>query len=260
MVTTSLLRSAYVFLLLALVSLAAIAQPQPTTNEATDLIGKMDSLLWSTRNQGRFAMTIETEYWRRELELDVWMHRPDNTFIRVLSPRKERGVGSLRLGSEMWNYIPNIDRVIKVPPSMMLQPWMGSDLSNDDLVKQSSIVTDYSHDLVESEGSGNGDIVKIVSTPNSDAAVVWGRIESWIHSENGIPERQLYFDDAGEEVRELNFSEVELMDGREIPTRWVLRPFDDENRLTIFEIVSIKFDHDIDPAIFTQRNLRSQDI
>ncbi len=243
---------------LLIISSGLAAQSPQSEPAAESLIASMDSLLWSTTNQGNFTMRIETQYWQRQLQLDVWMERPDKTFIRVLSPRKERGIGSLRLGSEMWNYIPNIDRVVKIPPSMMLQPWMGSDLSNDDLVKESSLVTDYSHSLGEDAVAGSAGVFHVISIPNPDAAVVWGRIESWIYASTGIPERQLYFNDAGEDVREILFSEVRMMDGRDIPTRWILRPTDEENKRTVLDIDRIEFDRAIDASIFTQRNLRSQ--
>lgn len=248
----------FLITLLSLLPVPGVAQSELESTSAEELIARMDSLLWSTTSQGRFRMSIETQYWQRELELDVWMHRPDKTFIRVLSPRKERGIGSLRLGDEMWNYIPNIDRVVKIPPSMMLQPWMGSDLSNDDLVKQSSLVRDYEHVVAEDSAAGGGEILHIISTPNEDAAVVWGRIESWIQVDSGIPTRQVYYDDIGGRVREIEFSDVSEMDGRTLPTRWTLRPTDEPDKRTVFLIDQIEFDREIEPGIFTQRNLRSQ--
>ncbi|WP_020405229.1 outer membrane lipoprotein-sorting protein [Hahella ganghwensis] len=238
--------------------------------EAKAVIARMEALLWSDTNQGRFVMTIETPYWSRTLELDVWMQRPDNTFIRVLSPKKERGIGSLRKGSQMWNYIPKIDRIVKIPPSMMLQPWMGSDFSNDDLVKQSSLINDYHHNLVEKAGEEiehteadndrvKGDVLHIVSTPKPDAAVVWGKIESWVHGDTGIPVKQVYFDDAGKAVRELTFGDVQSMDGRLMPTRWQMRPLDEDNKKTVVELKDITFDRPIDAAVFSDRNLRRTD-
>lgn len=220
------------------------------------MIGRMEDLLWSSSNHGRFEMLIETPYWQRTLSLDVKMQRPDRSFIRVLSPKKERGIGSLRLCSEMWNYIPKIDRVVKIPPSMMLQPWMGSDFSNDDLVKQSSLLNDYSHQL----GTENQDgLMHIVSTPKPNAAVVWGRVESWVEPDTGIPHRQLYFDEAGVAVRELSFKDVREMDGRRLPTLWQMRPLDDQGKRTQVLIRQIEFDRKLDSAWFTQRQLRAQD-
>lgn len=115
------------------------------------LVDRVDTLLWGKTLQGEFQMTITTPRWQRALDLRAWMERPRRSFIRVLAPAKEAGIGSLRIGSEMWNYLPNIERTIKIPPSMMLQPWMGSDFTNDDLVKQSSAVDDYTHRVLRTE-------------------------------------------------------------------------------------------------------------
>lgn len=240
--------------LLMLVGFSASAD-----DSASGLIAKMEALLWAKTNEGEISMIIETPYWKRALELRVWMNRPQATFIRVLSPKKEKGIGSLRKGSEMWNYIPKIDRVIKVPPSMMLQPWMGSDFSNDDLVKESSLLTDYTHRFDEFYSANTIGLVKIISTPKPDSAVVWGRIESWVDTGSGTPTKQLYFDESGTAIKELQFSEVQMMDGRSIPTLWVMQPLGEEGKRTKIKIKKMTFDRPMDKQIFTERNLRSLD-
>lgn len=244
-------RALLVCLLTAMAWLPAVAD-DPAANA---IIAAMDARLWSDTSQGKYTMTIQTPHWERTLELDVWMDRPRATFVRVLSPAKERGIGSLRIDTEMWNYIPRIDRIVKIPPSMMLQPWMGSDLSNDDLVKASSLVTDYIHRTEEIEDG----IAHIVSHPREEATVVWGRIESWIEAGTGIPHRQLYFDEQGKTVREMTFTDVAEMDGRTLPTRWVVQPLPAEGQKTVLTIESVQFDEPIDPAVFSERNLRNPD-
>ena len=113
-----------------------------------DILDRVERLLWGRTLQGDYEMTIQTPRWQRTLGLRVWMERPGRSFVRILSPAKEAGIGSLRIGAEMWNYLPNVERVIRIPPSMMLQPWMGSDFTNDDLVKESSILDDYTHKVL----------------------------------------------------------------------------------------------------------------
>jgi outer membrane lipoprotein-sorting protein len=113
---------------------AAVAQ-EPTGREIVDHIEK---LMWGKMMQGSMEMSVITPRWQRTLQLKVWLDRPERSFIRILSPAKEAGIGSLRIKSEMWNYLPNVERTIKIPPSMMLQPWMGSDFTNDDLVKKAA--------------------------------------------------------------------------------------------------------------------------
>lgn len=113
-----------------------------------DVIQRVETLLWGKTVQGQYEMTITTPRWQRVLGLRVWMDRPRRSFVRIVSPAKDAGIGSLRIGAEMSNYLPNVERVVKIPPSMMLQPWMGSDFTNDDLVKESSVLDDYAHRVV----------------------------------------------------------------------------------------------------------------
>ncbi|MCG8314358.1 MAG: outer membrane lipoprotein-sorting protein [Pseudomonadales bacterium] len=239
-----------------LLLLCALSQ-SVSAAEGEHVIAAMEDLMWSNTNKGTFEMLIKTEYWQRNLRMDVWMDRPEKTFIRVLSPKKEKGIGSLRLGSEMWNYIPKIDRIIKIPPSMMLQPWMGSDFSNDDLVKESSLKTDYTHVVAAiDEKSG---IAHIVSKPKPESAVVWGKIESWVYQKTGIPTRQLYFDESGAAVKEMTFSDIKTLGGRQIPTQWHMTKIGKEKQSTTTTIKQIEFDLPIDDSIFSERNLRSLD-
>ncbi|MBL3559054.1 MULTISPECIES: outer membrane lipoprotein-sorting protein [Marinobacter] len=133
------------------------------TPSAVSLVEGMEQTLWSDSNHGRHVMRIESEYWTRELQLEAWMDRPDHTLIRIHSPKKEAGVGSLRIGDAMWNYLPKVDRTIKIPPSMMLQPWMGSNFSNDDLVKESSFVDDYTHELAGVDDSGEVTVYRVAT-------------------------------------------------------------------------------------------------
>src|SRR3970282_2224608 len=142
------MRAAALLLASALVSGSpAIAQER----SARDILDRVETLLWGRTVQGEYEMTITTPRWQRTLALRAWMERPRRSFIRILAPAKEAGIGSLRIGAEMWNYLPNVERTIKIPPSMMMQPWMGSDFTNDDLVKQSSVVDDYAQRLLKTE-------------------------------------------------------------------------------------------------------------
>ncbi len=125
------------------------------------VVEHIEKLLWGKTSRGRYEMRIVTPHWQRTLKIDMWMQRPEKTFIRILSPAKEAGTGSLRIGNEMWNYIPKVERIIKIPPSMMLQPWMGSDFSNDDLVKEGSVTRDYTHRIVGREQQGNDSILVV---------------------------------------------------------------------------------------------------
>src|SRR3990167_7205387 len=172
-----------------------------------EIIERVERLLWGHTVQGEYEMRITTPRWQRTLVLRVWIERPRRSFVRILSPAKEAGIGSLRIGSEMCNYLPSVERVIKIPPSMMLQPWMGSDLTNDDLVKESSILDDYTHQVAGTTTVDGQEAYQVEATPKPQAAVVWGRVLYSVRKGDFMPLKQEYFSERGELVRLLSFSE-----------------------------------------------------
>ncbi|WP_323746855.1 outer membrane lipoprotein-sorting protein [Burkholderia pseudomultivorans] len=241
--------------------MAGIAMQSATTVRADEpdgraLVERVDTLLWGKTLQGEFDMTITTPRWQRTLALRAWMERPKRSFIRILAPAKEAGIGSLRIGAEMWNYLPNIERTIKIPPSMMLQPWMGSDFTNDDLVKQSSAVDDYTHRILRTEAVGGATVYIVESLPKPDAAVVWGKILYWIRQADDMPLREEYYNERNELVRVLTFSDVGPMGGRVIPKKWEMRPVNGSGHATVIVMRTAKYDQPIDTEIFTERNLQ----
>lgn len=223
---------------------------------AVALIEGMEQTLWSDSNHGRFTMRIETQYWARELELEAWMDRPERTLVRIHAPRKEAGIGSLRIDDAMWNYLPKVDRTIKIPPSMMLQPWMGSNFSNDDLVKESSFADDYSHEVVGSTEMDGMVVYQVVSTPRPEAPVVWSRLEFQIRADY-IPVAMTYYGERDTPVKEMSYTNVDTLGGRRIPTRWIMTDSDDRESRTIIEIQSIEFDVPLEGELFTLRRLRN---
>lgn len=240
----------------ALVLFAISARLFAATPSAVSLIEGMEQTLWSDRNHGRYVMRIESEYWTRELQLEAWMDRPDHTLIRIHSPKKEAGVGSLRIGDAMWNYLPKVDRTIKIPPSMMLQPWMGSNFSNDDLVKESSFIDDYTHELTEIDDSGQVPLYRVVSTPRPDAPVVWSQLEFEIRAD-AIPVSVAYYGERDQVVKRLTYDQIKTMGGRRIPTLWTMVDADNPESRTVIRIESIEFDVPLDEALFSLRRLRN---
>jgi outer membrane lipoprotein-sorting protein len=224
--------------------------------DARDIVDRVEVLIWGRTVQGDYEMTIITPRWQRTLQLRAWMDRPRRSFIRILEPAKEKGIGSLRIGAEMWNYLPNVERTIKIPPSMMLQPWMGSDLTNDDLVKSSSVIDDYTHRILREEVVAGAPAYVLELMPKPDAAVVWGKIIYWVRKGDFIPLKQEFYSERGDLVRTMTFSEVRPMAGRTIPTRWELRPADKPGNMTTFVVKSALYDQPIADEIFTQRNLQ----
>ena len=221
-----------------------------------DILDHVEKLLWGKTLQGSFEMSVITPRWQRTLQLKVWLDRPERSFIRILSPAKEAGIGSLRIKSEMWNYLPNVERIIKIPPSMMLQPWMGSDFTNDDLVKESSVVDDYTHKILSVDQEDGVAAYRVEAIPKPDAAVVWGKIVYRVRKADLIPLRYEYFSERGELIRTMSFSDVRAVGGHTIPTRWEMQPADKPGNKTVVVVKDAQYDRPLDAEIFTQRNLQ----
>lgn len=245
-------------LLAAAASAGALPRAWGQSSEGRDILDKVEKLLWGSTVQGDYEMTIATPRWQRTLVLKVWMDRPKRSFVRIVSPAKEAGIGSLRIGSEMWNYLPKVERIVKIPPSMMLQPWMGSDFTNDDLVKESSILDDYTHKVLGVVQEDGAEVIRIEAVPRPDAAVVWGRIVYWVRRADTIPLKQEFFSERGERVRVLSFSEVREVGGRVLPTRWEMRPDAKPGNVTTVVLKDAAFNQPVEDEVFSQRNLQKR--
>jgi len=154
----------------------------------------------------------------------------------------------------MWNYIPAIERTIKIPPSLMLQPWLGSDFTNDDLVKESSLVNDYTHKLLD---AAPGTYV-VEALPKPQAAVVWGKIVLTTRTDF-VPLKQEFFDEHGRLMRTLSYSDVRRHDGHDLPTHWEMKPADKPGKYTTILIKTAQYDRSMDGGLFSLRNLTRKD-
>lgn len=242
-----------IFIVLALLVPSAAYAGAPSGKE---IIEKMDRLLWGKTTVGLYEMTVTTPSWTRTLEMKAWESSREKTFIRILAPARERGNATLRRGVEMWNYLANVERVIKIPPSMMLQSWMGSDFTNDDLVKESSIVEDYDHTNLGEVALDGTAVFKVEAIPKEDAPVVWGKVMYWVRVEDSVPLREEFYSERGELIRVLRFSDVREMGGRTIPTRWEMTPVKRAGRKTVFRIKEMEFNSEIPAEVFTLRNMK----
>jgi outer membrane lipoprotein-sorting protein len=247
-----------IWLMVGLPLLFSVAAKDATEAvDAREVIRKMDLLMRGDSSFGSYRMTITDPDWERTLTLNAWELRTGKkTFIQILSPAKEAGIVTLKIDFEMWNYLPRVERIVKIPPSMMLQPWMGSDFTNDDLVKASSIVADYSHEILAEETISGHDAYKVELIPNPDAPVVWGRIFAWVRKSDSMPLRQEFFAEDGELIRVLRFDNIREVRGREVPTYWEMIPVGEKGRQTVMEVLDLEIDAEIDESIFTLRNLK----
>lgn len=222
-----------------------------TKETAEELLRRVDALYRADTGQSRIRMQIVTPNWERTLEMESWSEGQDNTFIRILAPRKDRGVSTLKLGNEMWNYFPKIDKVIKVPPSMMMSSWMGSDFTNDDLVKESSLADDY-----ETEREDRDGLIHLTLVPREKTVTVWGKIEIVVNAETLMPVEQSYYNERGEKVRVMSFLEPRDFNGVTLPSRMEMTPLNKEGYKTVIYYDELNLNVELDDDIFTMRNLK----
>ena len=234
-------------LICVLVSLPAFGQEV----DATELARIMDRLFRSDSSEGLMTMQVINPNYERTLEMKVWSLGMDYTLVRVLSPRKERGVSTLKRETEMWNYLPKIKKTIRIPPSMMMGSWMGSDFTNDDLMRESSWSQDYA---VSAEPVADG-VVTLVFIPKPEAAVTWQRVETRVDLERRLPLDSTYFDEKGRKVRLMTFEDVGDLGGRTIPRKMTLVPLLEEGRKTIVIYAEMAWDVPLETSFFSKSQL-----
>lgn len=201
-----------------------------------------------------FSMTVTTRRATRTMEMESWSEGDSRSFIRILYPEKDKGVTFLKMDNAMWQYIPRIEKIMKIPASMMLQSWMGSDFTNDDLVKESSITKDYNATLVEQ----TGEFYHVDLNPKADAPVVWGRIRMTVSADLFLPTVVTYFDENGEQVRTIEYLDVQPFGARQYPTRWVVTPTSPAKKghQTVIVVQHAVFDVPIDGSRFSKNALK----
>lgn len=246
-------------LILALASPVATADPETadadlSEQRAIKLIDEMEELYRGESSLATLTMSIETPQYSRTLRMEAKSMGVEDSFIRILDPRKDRGIATLKLDKEMWNYFPKISKVIKVPPSMMMGSWMGSDFTNDDLVQQTTLTEAYKLALEESE-----DEYRVTLRPKEQTITVWGRIDYVIDKDNLIPRAEIFYDDDDTMIRRLEFKQPKEFDGVLIPSVLEMTPLNKEGHKTVITYESLAFDtEDVSPDDFTLRNLQSR--
>lgn len=207
-------------------------------------------------SQGIIRMTIVRPDWSREITMKSWSKGNDYYLLLVMKPAREKGQVFLKRKNEMWNYIPSINRLVKIPPSMMMQSWMGSDFTNDDLLKESSIVQDYNHKIIGEEEIEGYDCYKIELLPKPEAPVVWGKIISWITKEEFMIMKSEYFDEDHYLVNTQKGSDVKLFGDRLLTAKMTMVPADKPENSTILEFLELEFDKQINEDFFSQQNMK----
>ena len=239
------------------VSIAVAADNQTVTDaEVKTIIEEIDQLYRSESSRAVFEMEIVTPHWQRIMKMEAWSLGTDKTMIRIESPKREKGMGTLRVDNEMWNYLPKTNKVIKVPPSMMMSSWMGSDFTNDDLVQEFSLFEDYSYELITPD-SAREELIYVNCVPREDLPIVWGNIVIAATRADHLPVWQRYYDESGRLMRIENFSEIRTFSGRRIPSVMEMVPQSKEGHSTVIRYLELELDIELSEEQFSLRNLRN---
>ena len=224
--------------------------------DAKTIIKKMDDKYQGNSNKSVMQMSIVRPKYTRTIEFRNWSLGRDYFMTYITAPAKDKGQVFMKHKMEMWSYSPSINRMIKLPPSMMSQGWMGSDYTNDDLVKQSSIVDDYTQTIIGDESVEGRPCYKIEMIPNENSNVVWGKVIVYVDKELYINMKSEYFDEEEYLVRTELGKEIKTFDGRELPSIMEIIPTEEPENKTLISIISIEFDVDINQNFFSQQNMK----
>jgi len=225
---------------------------------ATEIIRKADEKFrGEMTGYSVMTMTIVRPTWQRTVEFKSWAKEDDYALTLITAPAREKGQTFLKRGNEMWSWNPAISRLIKLPPSMMSQGWMGSDYTNDDILRESSVVDDYTHNIEGEEEIDDRVCWKIKLTVREDADVLWGSQKWWVDKKDFIILRAELYDEDDYLVRTERGSEIKTLDGRLLPTLIELVPAEKEGYKTILNFVEMKFNIKIDDSFFSQQNMKT---
>lgn len=223
---------------------------------AKEIVKKADEKSRGVSSEGEMTMTVIRPDWTRSVSMKSWSKGTEYSIILITAPAKDKGSVFLKRKKDMWNWVPSIDKMIKIPPSMMMQSWMGSDFTNDDLVKESSIVVDYTHKLIGKENIRGLNCYKIELTPLPDAPVTWGKIIVWISVDNYLQLKIEYYDEDMKLVNVMNGCDVKKLGDRELPTRLEIMPMNKKGNKTVLEINNMVFNKPVDDAFFSQQSMK----
>jgi outer membrane lipoprotein-sorting protein len=236
-------------ILLAIVPMAAIGQ------DAKEILRRME---YNMRGEASYSeMTMETvrPRYTREISMRSWTLGDDYALIYVTAPARDQGTAFLKRGNEIWNFVPNIDRTVRMPPSMMSQSWMGSDFSNDDLVRGVSVIDDYDHKLMGSETVDGLESYRIEMIPHPETPVVYDKVIYWVSKEYYLPVRVENYDEYGDLISTIHFRDIKTIGGRPMPSVMEMVPEDKRGHKTVIRYHDADFGADISEGFFSIQNL-----
>lgn len=224
---------------------------------ASQIVKKSDQQMRGESGYTEMTMNIIRPDWSRSMSMKSWSKGLDLSLVLVTAPAKDKGSASLKRKNEMWSWVPSIEKVIKIAPSMLGQSWMGSDFTNDDLINQSSIVVDYDHQFVGNEQLDGVDTWIIDATAKQDAPVVWSKVRLWISKTHFLQRKIESYDEFDELVNIMSTFDVEKLGDRMIPTRMEMTPADKPGNKTQIIIHAAQFDFNIGDDFFSQTQMKA---
>lgn len=227
-----------------------------SAQSALEIVKKSDDKMQGNSNKSEMKMTIIRPDWKREITMKGWALGRDYSLILITGPARDKGQAFLKRKNEMWNWQPSIDRTIKLPPSMMLQSWMGSDFTNDDLVKESSIVEDYTHTLKGDSVINGMPVYKIEMIAKPDAPVVWGKVIAFIDKKEYNQLLVRYYDEEDILINTLVLSDIKTIGGRVLPTKLEMIPADNPRQKTVITYMNLEFDIGLKEDFFSLQNMK----
>ena len=225
--------------------------------DARAIVVKADEKMRGNTSQAEIIIKTVRPSWSREMIVRTWMKGTDLAMILVEAPVKDKGIVFLKRRKEVWNWIPTLEKTIKLPPSMMSQSWMGTDFTNDDLVKESSVVKDYDHRIIGDTIIQNRECYIISMVPRPEVAVVWGRLIVCIDKKDFLELHSRFYDEDQNLVNTMNAYDVKTMGGRLIPTMFEMIPADKKNQKTVMIYKSISYDMPVDDGFFTTEKMKT---
>jgi len=235
---------------------ASTGETQTDTPDVREIINRVQDLYRGDSSHGVATMEVVTEHWSREVTIELWSLGEDHSLVRIQAPAKEAGTATLMADEDIWNYLPKVDRTIKVPASMMGGSWMGSHFTNDDLVQESRLVEDYDIEVTFNGERDGVSVWELTLTPKPEAAVVWGRVEYTVRQADTVPTSVYYYDEDGELARSMQFSEYQDFGGRVMPALMDMRPADKPDERTTLRYDQLEFGVDLDDSFFSLRTLQ----
>jgi outer membrane lipoprotein-sorting protein len=239
---------------LLLFHFAAFAADSAKNQQASELEKKTEANLRGDSMKGQLEMQVQNKGSTRTIKFDFWSKGQNMALIKVLEPVKETNSGNLRIDLNLWRYLANVDRIIKVPPSMMLQSWMGSDFSYDDMVKTSSMYKDYTHQFIEL----NNGIMKIECVPKPNSPVVWGKVIDWIQKKDLVTVKREFYSEKGKLLKTMTTENIKAVGSHRIPMKMTMTNHQKEGLRTVLEYKKVEMDIAFDESIFSQQKLKER--